>query len=186
MHSSKKSRLFMLIMAIIVLLGFFLGILYYLILDNNIKQSIIDTFLNLNNLRINDILKDLLIMSLLLTLSFFIIGIPIGLFYLIYDGFTLGFIFLTFLNIYKIKGIFYILIYFLFCKIPIIILMFLFLRKIINIGRLIIGMIIYKKEITIKEKIINNFINALYIILFVLIINILKYLLTPLFFSLLK
>ncbi len=58
-----------------------------------------------------------------------------------------------------------------------------FIRKIINVGRLVIGLIIYKKEKSIKDKLIFNLKNSIYIIIFILTIDILNYFINPIIFS---
>ena len=55
------------------------------------------------------------------------------------------------------------------------------MKKIINISRYIIGLVIYKNDSTVKNKLFLNFKNSLYIILFVLIINIVLYMTSPYF-----
>ena len=155
-------------------------------MSSSLKTDVINTLNSLTTIRYNAILKDLIIMSLLLVSSLLIIGIPLSIFYLLYESFSWGFITLAFLNTFKIKGIGYILLHLLFNKLLTFILMLIFIKKIITISRLSIGLRIYKNDSFIKEKISHNFINSLYIIVFVLVINVFVYFLSPIFFSLLK
>ena len=92
MQGNKKNKLFILFILAIVLLGIGFGLLYYFIIDNNVKTDIINTLNNLEIIRFNNIFKNLIIMSLLLITSFFIIGIPLSFFYIFYESFTFGFI----------------------------------------------------------------------------------------------
>ena len=75
------------------------------------------------------------------------------------------------------------LIYFLINKLITLILFIFLIRKVINIGRLMIGFFLYRKETSIKDKIILNFKNGLYILSFILIDNIILYVISPLIFN---
>ena len=61
--------------------------------------------------------------------------------------------------------------------------MLIFLKKIFNISRYTIGLIIYKNENLLKEKVIKNFINSLSYIIIVFILNIFLYFLSIPIFS---
>ncbi len=176
LQSHKKYLIFTLV---IIALGVLAGIIYYNILGSSIKENIIMTVNNLKTFEYNAIIKDLVIMSILLVSSFFIVGIPLSLFYLFYEGLSIGFLINIFYVVYKIKGILYILVYILLNKLITLILIIFFIKKIINISRLIIGLVIYKNNQTVKNKLISNFRNSLYIILFTLIINIILYFISP-------
>ena len=169
----------MLFSIFVVAIGILIGILYYQFLDNDIQNNIINTLNNFNSFRYNAIVKDLVIMSLILVSSFFIIGIFMGVFYLFYESFTIGFLINIFFATYKIKGLLFIILYILINKFLTIILIIFFIRKIINISRLIIGMIIYRKDNVVKLKLIKNFKNSLYVIVFTLIINTILYFISP-------
>ncbi len=170
---------YLLFVVIVIGIGILAGILYYQFLDVNSKNNIALTIANLDSLKFNNILKDLIIMSILLVSSFFIIGIPLSIFYLFYESFSLGFLFNIFFASFKIKGIICFLLYFIINKFLVLILMIFFIKKIINIGRYIIGYLIYRKDSTIKEKIMINFKKCLYSILIILFINIFLYFISP-------
>lgn len=174
---SKYLKFCLFIIGISILIGIF----YYQIQSNDIKNNIINTLNNSNNFRYNAIFKDLIIMSLLLVASFFIIGMPLSIFYLFYESMGIGFLLSIFFATFKIKGLLYIIIYIFFYKtIPLILIIF-FIKKIINISRYIIGLIIYKNDNNVKNKLFLNFKKSLYIIVFVLIINIILYNISPYF-----
>lgn len=178
--SNKKYLIFV---GIILLIGFVSGIIYYNLLTTSIKESISLTIINYNNFRYNSIIKDLIITSLLLVTSFFIIGIPLSLFYLFYEGLSLGLVFNIFLVNFKFNGLLYSLIYFLINKFLVLFIMVFFIKKIISIGRHIIGLIIYKKDMSIKNKLVCSTINSIYLIVFILVINILLYFISPYIFN---
>ena len=170
---------YLLFAVIVIGLGILIGILYYQFLDENSKNNIVLTITNYNNFKFNNVLKDLIIMSLLLVSSFFIIGIPLSIFYLFYESFSLGFLLNTFFATFKIKGIIYFLLYFISNKLIVLLLMIFFIKKIINISRYIIGYLIYRRDSTIKDKIMINFKKCLYSILIIFIINIILFFISP-------
>ncbi len=155
-------------------LGFLLGIIYYLFLSKECKADIIYTLNNLNDLRYNNILKDLIMMSLLLVTSFFIIGYPLSTLFLMYEGFSFGFVFAGFINNFLLGGLIYSLIYILFSIVPIF-LIIVFSKKILNISKNILKLLFKKDSVTLKNNVINNFRNSLYIIVLTLVINLFLY-----------
>lgn len=179
----KKNKKYLVFMVSIVLIGLIVGIIYYYIQSSNVKNNIINIISTYDSFKYNAIIKDLIIMSLLLISSFFIIGLPLSLFYIFYEGFSIGFLLSLFFASFKIKGVIYLLLFLLFNKIIIFILMFFFIQKIINIARYMIGYIIYKKEGLIKEKIIKNFISSLSYIIIVFFLNIFLYFLSSFLFK---
>ncbi len=179
----KKNKKYFLFIMTILLIGLVGGIIFFLVQKSDLREDIKNLLLNMNNYHYNAILKDLIITSILLVLSFFVIGIPLGLFYLFYEGLSIGFMLITFLVTYSFKGLIYMIIYLLVNKLIPLILMAFFMQKIINIGRLMIGFLIYKKDHLIRDKIIINFKNALYILVFILIFDIIIYFLSPFIFQ---
>ena len=167
---------------ILILVGIIFGFLYYHFLNFSVKDNINNTLLEYNNFKYNSILKDLIIASLLLVSSFFIIGIPLSIFYLFYEGLSIGFLINIFWVSFGIKGLIYSSIYLIFNKLLTIMLMIFFVQKQINIGRFVIGIFLYKNE-NAKDKIIINFKNSLYIIVIILVINIVLYFITPYIFK---
>lgn len=178
----KKYHKYVVFVLFIFIIGLLLGFFYYHFLDEEVKNNLINTIAQHEVFKYNSIFKDLIIMSLILVLSFFVIGIPLGIFYLGYECLSFGFLLSIFYASYKLKGLFYVIIYILINRLLTIILIVIFLYKIINIGRLIIGFFIYKKDASIKDRLISNFKNSLYILLFVLIINIFLYFISPIIF----
>ncbi len=179
----KKNKKYLVFMVSIVLIGLIVGIIYYYIQSSNVKNNIINIISTYDSFKYNAIIKDLIIMSLLLISSFFIIGLPLSIFYIFYEGFSIGFLLSLFFASFKIKGVIYLLLFLLINKIIIFILMFFFIQKIINIARYMIGYIIYKKEGLIKEKIIKNFISSLSYIIIVFFLNIFLYFLSSFLFK---
>lgn len=179
----KRNKKYLIFISIILLIGFCSGIIYYILLNTSVKESISLSIINYSNFRYNSIIKDLIITSLLIVTSFIIIGIPLSLFYLFYEGLSLGLIFTIFITNFKLSGFIYFLLYFLINKLIILFLMFFFIKRIISISRYIIGLIIYRRDISIKNKIICNVKNSLYLIVIILFINIILYFITPPIFN---
>lgn len=179
----KNNKKYLIFFSIILLIGFISGITYYNLLNDTIKESITYTMINYNNLRYNSIIKDLIITSFLLVTSFLIIGIPISLFFLFYEGLSLGLIFTIFLVNFKFSGLIYFLIYIIINKVLVLFLMILFIKKVIFISRYVIGIVIYKRDVSIKNKLILTTKNSIYLIVLILIINIILYFITPYIFN---
>lgn len=179
----KKNKKYFLLVSMLLIVGLLCGIIYYFFLNKDTLELVANSFKNYNNFRYNSIFKDLIIMSLLFIFSIFIIGVPLSLFYLFYESFSLGFLISLFIINFKIKGLIYILIYIIINKLFVLILMILYIKRIINISRYIIGFIIYKKDDLIKNKLFNSLYTSIYYIIFVLIFNILLYFITPSIFS---
>lgn len=178
-----KNKKYLKFVLIIVLIGFVFGFVYYHFLESDTKISIANALAEYKTFNYNFIVKELIIMSLLLVLSFFVIGLPLSIFYLFYESLTIGFLINIFFVSFKLSGFIYILLYIILNKFITFILMIIFIQKTINIARFIVGIFIYKKDEAIKDKIIFNFRNSLYIIVFVLIFNIILYFLSPLIFK---
>ena len=181
-----KHKNYLLFVVIVIAIGILVGILYYQFLNQSMKDSVITTLKTYQSFNYNNTLKDLIVMSLLLITSFFVIGFPFGIFYLFYEGISLGFLLNIFYVTYKFKGIIYFLLHFLVNKLLILILLIFFIKRIINISRYTIGYLVYRHDNAIKEKIFNNFKKSLYTIMIVLVINIILYFISPVIFNNLK
>lgn len=114
---NKKMYLFL---GIIFAIGLALGFVFLIYLDESSKELI---FLNINewiqNLsgsHINNILSHLVILSSLCLLSIFIVGLPLVLFFVFYSGFSLGFMLMSLINIFGVKGFLYGLVYIIITK----------------------------------------------------------------------
>ncbi len=158
MQNILNHKKYLFIVSTIIILFSIWGFLYYY----SIKDNITNTIINFNNINIKYMIFNIFIYSMLLTLSFFLISVPLSIIYLGYESFLLGFITNMILKIYNIKGIFIILLY-LPLKIISIILLILFIYRLFNISKSLITYLIYKEEY-IKNKIVYNYKNCLYII----------------------
>jgi hypothetical protein len=132
---------------IFFLIGLLTGIYLYYNLDNNYKLAINNQIINLpkliNSTKQNFILNHLIIISILIILSFTIIGIPFIIFYFFYESVSLGFLIGSILKWKAIKGLIF--------MIP-----FIIINKLIYYLLLIY---IIKISINYSKKIINNYHN---------------------------
>ena len=100
---------------ILLFIGLILGIILYLNCSQNVKQNIdltlASSLTNIKDSHQNQILIHLLIISLIIISSCFIIGfIPLIIYY-IYEGASIGFLLASFIHYKKIKGIYYALVF---------------------------------------------------------------------------
>ncbi len=174
-----KHKKYIIFITLLIIVSFILGYLYYNNINDNQKLNIINTIKSNKTWHYNYIFKDLIWMSLIIVLSFLIVGIPLGVIYIFYESFSLGFITKVFISIYRLKGLLFIILFIILIKLIILLLKVCFVKKTLNYGRLLIGSFIYKHDSNIKDKIFYNFKNALYLLLFVLVINIIMFFISP-------
>lgn len=150
---SKKMYIFL---SIILVIGIITGVVFVIMLDEATKEILflnINEFLqNFSNMSINSGIIHLIMLSSLLILSVFLIGGPLVLFFMFYNGFSIGFIISSLTCIFGIKGILYGVIYVIISKLVNVVLLILFSVNLFKIVRCIIDLIVYKKSN--KESII--------------------------------
>lgn len=169
---NKKMMMFLLLMLSI---GIVVGIVFLIMQDEATKEIL---FLNINNSlqegkNINNILVHLFTICPIFILSLFIIGLPLVIFYLFYNGFAMGFIVTSLTNIFGIKGLLYGIIYAFITKGLFLILFLIFSITIFKLTRSIIENIFYKKRN--KEIIIVLFKKCLLTIALIFILDIILY-----------
>lgn len=141
---SKKMYIFL---SIILVIGLIVGIVFVISLDESTKEIL---FLNINDYlqsksNIGGILEHLILLSILLVLSILLIGGPLIIFFIFYNGFSLGFIISTLTYIFGIKGMLYGIIYSLITKFIFIIILIIFSVNLFKITKLVVDSIVYKK-----------------------------------------
>lgn len=104
----KSNRSIIKFLLMLFITSILVGIYLYLSKEKLIRESIntelIKMINNLDITRQNNILNHLLIMIVLSVLSLTIIGLPIILIYLLYEGVSIGFLLSSFINYSPIKG----------------------------------------------------------------------------------
>lgn len=143
---SKKMYVFMLI---ILIIGIITGIVFVIMLDEATKEILflnINEFLqNFSNTNINSGLMHLVILSSLLILSIFLVGGPLLIFYMFYNGFSIGFVVSSITYIFGIKGMLYGSIYILISRLVYIIVLIIFNVNLFKIIKCNIVSLVYKK-----------------------------------------
>lgn len=170
---TSNNKKYLIILTIFLIIGFIFGLFFLNNVDEASKEIILNNInewvINLDNIHINYIISHLLVLSLFIILSIFLIGIPLYIFYIFYNGFSLGFIISSLSNIFGAKGLLYSIVYILITKvIPIILIIILFMF-LIRIGENIIWNLFNKKNGT--KRLINRLIKKSIIVLFIIIIN---------------
>ena len=144
---SKKMYVFMLVILIIAIIT---GIVFVIMLDEATKEILflnINEFLqNFSNTNINGGLMHLVILSSLLILSIFLVGGPLLIFYMFYNGFSIGFVVSSITYIFGIKGMLYGSIYILISRLVYIIVLIIFNVNLFKIIKCNIDSLVYKKS----------------------------------------
>ena len=154
--TNKKLSLFL---GIIFTIGIILGFIFLIYLDEANKEIIylnINEWLqNLNTSHINNIVSHIAILSSLFILSLFMVGIPLSLFFVFYNGFSIGFLLMALIDIFGIKGLLYGLVYVIITKGIYLFLALLFVLALIKIA------IMFLKALISKEKINKDSLSKL-------------------------
>ncbi len=154
---AKKNLL--LFCAIILLFGMAVGIYYGNL--HPISQNHLKTIQEENTI-VSFLISHFSTTSSLFVLSFFFIGVPLAVVYLFIEGLSLGVTISLFISYYQLHGLLYIILFFLFSKIPFYLFYLLFLKKLMTIQKAILFFLI--KKINPKEVIIKAAIGALLLI----------------------
>lgn len=157
---TSTNKKFWLFLGIIFIIGLVSGLIYiYLIPAENqeiIKTSITNFFQNLESLHINNIGAHVLVIPLLIISAILIIGVPLAIFYLFYNGFLVGFTISNFTICLGFKGFIYSLIYVLITKLVYLFFLTILITSLIKIG-FNMSKIILKRKNTSKDLILFLF-----------------------------
>lgn len=144
---SKKLYLFM---SIVLFIGIITGVVFVIMLDEATKEIL---FLNINNFlqsfdasNISILVQHLVILSTLLILSIFLIGGPLVIFFMFYNGFTIGFIISSITCIFGIKGMLFGVLYVIVSKLVFVVLFIIFSVNLFKIVKCVIDYLVYKKS----------------------------------------
>lgn len=144
---SKKLYLFM---SIVLVIGIITGVVFVIMLDEATKEIL---FLNINNFlqsfdasNISILVQHLVILSTLLILSIFLIGGPLVIFFMFYNGFTIGFIISSITCIFGIKGMLFGVLYVIISKLVFVVLFIIFSVNLFKIVKCVIDYLVYKKR----------------------------------------
>ncbi len=176
--SCKKNKYKLLFLSSLFLIGVIAGIIYYTGQSGEVKE-VLKSSMTFDGSRVNMLVGHLLVLPCLMVLLFILIGVPICLFYLFYEGLSLGFTLMVMISSYKFKGLLLMFKYLIFFKIGYIVLLILFSLKMIDCGRNLIGLLIYKNEQKIRKNFINNLKKLGLFFIFLLIYDGIIYLISP-------
>ena len=144
---SKKLYLFM---SIVLTIGIITGVVFVIMLDEATKEIL---FLNINNFlqsfgesNISILVQHLVILSTLLILSIFLIGGPLVIFFMFYNGFTIGFIISSITCIFGIKGMLFGVLYVIVSKLVFVALLIIYSVNLFKIVKCVIDYLVYKKS----------------------------------------
>lgn len=177
MWTSLNKKVFIFI-SIILLIGIISGILFLIFLNEASKELIflnINEYIqNLNNYKINNIFMDTIILSSLLILSIFIIGIPLSIFFIFFNGFSIGFIISSLSSIFGFKGLIYSIIHIIINKFIFLFFLYFLFLAMYKIVLLLIKYWVHKEKIN-KDEIIHLFKKIILCLLIIIIYDLILY-----------
>ena len=160
---SKKLYLFM---SIVLVIGIITGVVFVIMLDEATKEIL---FLNINNFlqsfgasNISILVQHLVILSTLLILSIFLIGGPLVIFFMFYNGFTIGFIISSITCIFGIKGMLFGVLYVIVSKLVFVVL---FIISNTALSRSIVANFLSDSISNFSDFLVNSTLSETYIIL---------------------
>lgn len=144
---NKKICLFF---STIFTIGIIIGFIFLIYLEESSKELIslnINEWLqSLSTSHINSILEHIIILSTLAILSIFVIGLPLIIFFVFYNGFSIGFLLMSLIEIFGVKGLIYGLIYLIITKGIYLFFLTIFILALIKIIILIIKRLIWHQK----------------------------------------
>lgn len=162
----KNQKNVLIFLAIILLFGIILGIYFGFNAKELMENTISNYVLKIEEQGYHFAISHFTILSLLFVLSFIGLGVPAAIAYLFFEGLTIGFCGSIFTLIIGVRGLIYILIFFLLTKIPFLFIYNFFFNKILLITKSLISWIIYKQSK--KDYIINLALGCLILIVILL------------------
>lgn len=152
------------------LISIIFGLLFFFAYKPDLNAHIEDFKSLVTTSRQNVFLLNLGLISLIFILSISIVGLPGIIFYLFYEGFSIGFTLGLFLMSFKIKGLLFYLIFIISSKLIYLVVMLYFSVMCIRFIWEILEALVYKNKENLYKNIIYHFYRFV-IILFILIIN---------------
>ena len=177
MWTSLNKKVFI-FLSIILAIGIISGILFLIFLNEASKELIflnINEYIqNINNYKINNIFMDIIILSSIIILSIFIIGIPISIFFVFFNGFSIGFIISSLSSIFGFKGLIYSIIHVIINKFIFLFFLYFLLLALYKITLILIKYWEKKKKIN-KDELMHLFKKIVLCLLIILIYDLVLY-----------
>lgn len=171
MWTSINKKLYLFI-SIVLIIGIIVGIVFVTMLDESSKEILflnINEFLqNIDKSNMEVLVMHLVILSTLLVTSLLLLGGPLIIFFLLYNGFTIGFIISSITCIFGIKGLLFGLIYVIISKLIFLILLIIISVNLFKIVKCIIDYIVYKKN---NKELFTTYIKRCIIFISIVILN---------------
>lgn len=171
MRTSINKKLYLFI-SIVLIIGIIVGIVFVTLLDESTKEILflnINEFLqNMDKSNIDFFITHLIILSTLLVTSTLLIGGPLIIFFLIYNGFAIGFIISSITCIFGIKGLLFGIIYVIISKLIFLVLLIIISVNLFKIVKCIIDCIVYKKN---NKEVFITYIKRTIIFISIIILN---------------
>lgn len=171
MWTSINKKLYLFI-SIVLIIGIIIGIVFVTMLDESSKEILflnINEFLqNIDKSNMEVLVMHLVILSTLLVTSIILLGGPLIIFFLLYNGFTIGFIISSITCIFGIKGLLFGLIYVIISKLIFLILLIIISVNLFKIVKCIIDYIVYKKN---NKELFTTYIKRCIIFISIVILN---------------
>lgn len=159
----------------LLLIGVLIGVLFFYLYKPDLSVSI-ESFKELvSSTHQNTFLPSIVLISAIFILSLSIIGLPVVIFSIFYEGLSIGFTLGLFLYNYKFKGLLFYLLYLLSSKLVFITLLILFSIMSMRYIKKIIESFIAKKKENINHTIIYYFYGFITVLLVTLLNSTLVY-----------
>jgi len=158
--SLKKYNKIILFLVIIFLIGLVSGGIYFSLTQESIVIDLEKELLNLSYSS-NNMVFHVVILSLIVISSFFVIGNVVGWFIYFYEAMSIGFMISSYLTYFGIKGVLFAFLYTLIFKLVYVISLTIVLIKLFYFSKNIIGYILLKKDSYLKESAVANFIMVI-------------------------
>jgi len=170
--SFKKHHKLLLFLSIVFIIGLFSGFIYFNVVKDsvliNLKDELFSLTFNSNNFVFHSI-----VLSIVIIFSFLAIGSILGLFIYFYEAMSVGFILGAFFSYYGVSGFVYGIIYNLIFKILYLLCFTVILIKAFNFSKNVIGYFLLKKDGSLKNLAISNFISIIKFLLIIILNDIL-------------
>ena len=177
MWTSLNKKVFI-FLSIILAIGIISGILFLIFLNEASKELIflnINEYIqNINNYKINNIFMDIIILSSIIILSIFIIGIPISIFFVFFNGFSIGFIISSLSSIFGFKGLIYSIIHVIINKFIFLFFLYFLLLALYKITLILIKYWVHKEKIN-KDELMHLLKKMVLCLLIILIYDLVLY-----------
>lgn len=170
---------------IILVMGFICGIIYYYNFDSIIKNSILSS-ISIDTISINNILKHLLILIILLVASTFVVGSFLSIFYLFFEGLSIGFTSIVLSSKYGMNGVVYSLLYNIYSRGIFIILLILVIYKFLKLSKSIVYILFTKNNYSYKLSFLSKIKSSLLLIFIIFINDLIIYLFSSPFLNLIN